>query len=269
MRAYTELLVQTCHRRGAHAIGGMAAFIPSPPRPGGERGRDGPGPRRQGARVARRLRRDLGGPSGPRPAGDRDLRRCPRSRRRTRRAAARPEVVGHRRRSCSTWPCPAARSPRPGSGRTCRSRCSTSTRGCGAIGAAAINNLMEDAATAEICRSQLWQWRTTRTSRWPMAASFDGEPLQDDPRRGARPARRHSGGPTGRGGHVPRSARARRRLRRVPDPAGVRVAGLAARISKRPFAADVTREHQAVDERAGPAGWTRPGRAMHVDCINR
>ena len=28
MRAYTELLVRTCHRRGAHAIGGMAAFIP-------------------------------------------------------------------------------------------------------------------------------------------------------------------------------------------------------------------------------------------------
>jgi malate synthase len=29
MRAYTELLVKTCHVRGAHAIGGMAAFIPS------------------------------------------------------------------------------------------------------------------------------------------------------------------------------------------------------------------------------------------------
>jgi malate synthase len=29
MRAYTELLVSTCHKRGAHAIGGMAAFIPS------------------------------------------------------------------------------------------------------------------------------------------------------------------------------------------------------------------------------------------------
>ena len=29
MRAYTELMVRTCHRRGAHAIGGMAAFIPS------------------------------------------------------------------------------------------------------------------------------------------------------------------------------------------------------------------------------------------------
>ena len=29
MRAYTELLVKTCHTRGAHAMGGMAAFIPS------------------------------------------------------------------------------------------------------------------------------------------------------------------------------------------------------------------------------------------------
>ena len=29
MRAYTELLVRSCHARGAHAIGGMAAFIPS------------------------------------------------------------------------------------------------------------------------------------------------------------------------------------------------------------------------------------------------
>jgi malate synthase len=29
MRAYTELLVKSCHTRGAHAIGGMAAFIPS------------------------------------------------------------------------------------------------------------------------------------------------------------------------------------------------------------------------------------------------
>src|SRR6266581_918598 len=29
MRAYTDLLVKTCHKRGAHAMGGMAAFIPS------------------------------------------------------------------------------------------------------------------------------------------------------------------------------------------------------------------------------------------------
>ena len=29
MRAYTQLLVKTCHRRGAHAMGGMSAFIPN------------------------------------------------------------------------------------------------------------------------------------------------------------------------------------------------------------------------------------------------
>src|SRR5256885_7480158 len=33
MRAYTELLVKTCHRRGGAATGGKAAFIPSPPGP--------------------------------------------------------------------------------------------------------------------------------------------------------------------------------------------------------------------------------------------
>jgi malate synthase len=41
-------------------------------------------------------------------------------------------------------------------------------------GAAAINNLMEDAATAEICRSQLWQWRVHRV---PLD---DGTPLTPD-----------------------------------------------------------------------------------------
>src|SRR3979411_89467 len=30
MRSYAELLVKTCHNRGAHAIGGMAAVLPSP-----------------------------------------------------------------------------------------------------------------------------------------------------------------------------------------------------------------------------------------------
>jgi malate synthase len=33
MRAYTDLLIKTCHKRGAHAIGGLAAFIPNQSRP--------------------------------------------------------------------------------------------------------------------------------------------------------------------------------------------------------------------------------------------
>ena len=90
---------------------------------------------------------------------------------------------------------------------------------------------MEDAATAEICRSQLWQWRTTGTKL-------------DDGRRGLGrplPAIRDEelarlGGPDGR--HRPRSrdaaeparsARPRRRLRRVPDAPRL----LAARLIRR------------------------------------
>ncbi len=75
---------------------------PVAPRPGGERDGDGAGPRRQGAGVGRRLRRDVGRPSGPRPAGDGDLRRRPgrsaqpegppaRGGRRDRRPASRPQ----------------------------------------------------------------------------------------------------------------------------------------------------------------------------------
>ena len=41
-------------------------------------------------------------------------------------------------------------------------------------GAATINDLMEDTATAEICRSQLWQWRATRT-RLADGRVFDGD----------------------------------------------------------------------------------------------
>ena len=29
MKSYSDLLVKICHKRGAHALGGMAAFIPS------------------------------------------------------------------------------------------------------------------------------------------------------------------------------------------------------------------------------------------------
>ena len=66
MRAYTEALVRTCHRRGAHAMGGMAAFIPSRRDPAVNEKALGKRPRGQGARVIRRLRRHVGRPSRPR-----------------------------------------------------------------------------------------------------------------------------------------------------------------------------------------------------------
>ena len=78
MRAYTELLAATCHRRGAHAMGGMAALIPSRKDRGGERTSTRRRPCGQGARGRPGLRRHVG--------------RAPRSRaRRTRGVRARPE----------------------------------------------------------------------------------------------------------------------------------------------------------------------------------
>ena len=63
MRAYTELLVHTCHRRHAHAIGGMAAFIPSR-RDAEVNATAFAKVREDKGREARcRLRRRLGGPS--------------------------------------------------------------------------------------------------------------------------------------------------------------------------------------------------------------
>ena len=53
---------------------------------------------------------------------------------------------------------PARPSPRPGSARTSASVSSTSRRGFAAPARPAIDDLMEDAATAEISRSQVWQW---------------------------------------------------------------------------------------------------------------
>ena len=108
MRAYTELLVRTCHRRGAHAIGGMAAFIPNRRDPAVTevalaKVRDD-----KEREIRRRLRRDVGRPSRPRAGGDRGLR--PGARR-----SAEPEGpaarggVGRRRG--------AARPARPGRGR--------------------------------------------------------------------------------------------------------------------------------------------------------
>ena len=104
---------------------------PEPARPGGDRGRAGQGPRRQGARVGRRVRRHVGRPSGPRAGRDRGLRSRPRRPAEPEGAAARGGR-GRRRRAARPARAAAARSPRPGSGRTSGSRWPTSTRGCAA-----------------------------------------------------------------------------------------------------------------------------------------
>jgi malate synthase len=162
MRAYTETLVRTCHRRGAHAIGGMAAFIPSRRDP------------EVNAAAMTRVRDDKDRESGDGFDGT---------------WVAHPDLVPlatsifdgvlgdrpnqlERRRGEPVEVDPARLLDfRVEGGRVSEAgvRLNVSVAlqylaaWLGGNGAAAINNLMEDAATAEISRSQLWQWRVAGT----------------------------------------------------------------------------------------------------------
>ena len=74
MRAYALLLVKTCHRRNAHAMGGMAAQIPDQERRSRKRSGDDQGACGQGARSDGWLRRHLGRASWSRANCEGDLR---------------------------------------------------------------------------------------------------------------------------------------------------------------------------------------------------
>jgi malate synthase len=156
MRAYTELLVKTCHRRGAHALGGMAAFIPSR--------RD---PRVNEIALARvredKVRESQDGFDGTWVAHP-DL--VPIAREPFARLLGdRPHQL-ERQRSEVAVDARALQDVRvPGGTITeagLRNNVSVALQylaaWLGGTGAVAIFNLMEDAATAEISRSQVWQW---------------------------------------------------------------------------------------------------------------
>ncbi|MEU1689192.1 malate synthase A [Micromonospora sp. NPDC005707] len=156
MRAYTELLVRTCHRRGAHAIGGMAAFIPSR--------RDPQVNETALAKVRDDKTREAGdGFDGSwvahpdlvpicREVFDQVLGDRPNQLDRTR-----DEVRVTAAELLDVRSTPGRRTE--GGLRNAVSvgvqYLATWLRGSGAV---AIYNLMEDAATAEISRSQVWQW---------------------------------------------------------------------------------------------------------------
>ena len=156
MRAYTELLVKTCHRRGAHAMGGMAAFVPSRKTPEINEAAL--------AKVREDKRREAGdGFDGT--------------------WVAHPDTV-----STALAEFDAVLGERPNQLERTRDEVEIAARDLLAVedtpgeateqglrndvsvgiqylshwllgsGAAAIFNLMEDTATAEIARSQVWQW---------------------------------------------------------------------------------------------------------------
>jgi malate synthase len=156
MRSYCELLVKTCHRRGAHAMGGMAAFIPSRRDP------------EVNAVALQKVREDKEREASQGFDGT---------------WVAHPDLVAVAQEAFD-----AVLGDRPNQLERLREDVDVSAADLldvaatpGAItpeglrnnvsvgiqylaawlsgnGAAAINNLMEDAATAEISRSQIWQW---------------------------------------------------------------------------------------------------------------
>jgi malate synthase len=156
MRAYTELLVKTCHQRGAHAIGGMAAFIPS---------RKDPIVNENALKKVRedKLRESGDGFDGTWVAhpdlvpvakeifdgvlGDR-----PHQKERLR------EEVNVTAAQLIDFTIPGGQITEAGlrlNVNVALQYVEAWLRGTGAV---AIYNLMEDAATAEISRAQVWQW---------------------------------------------------------------------------------------------------------------
>ena len=133
-----------------------------------------------------------------------------------------------RRASCSTSPStPRRRSPRRACATTSTSASSTSRHGCAATAPPAIYGLMEDAATAEIARSQVWQWvppRRARRGAGPSSSARRARRAREDPRRGRRDewfyerAARTSRAGCSSGG-------AGRRVRQLPHAARLRGAG--------------------------------------------
>jgi malate synthase len=169
MRAYTELLVRTCHRRGAHAMGGMAAFIPSR--------KDPEANERAIAKVRADKAREAGDGFDGTWVAHPDLVPV---------ATAefdavlgdRPNQVERRRDDVSVTASDLLDvAATPGSITEAGLRNDVRVGflylsfWLGGRGAAAIDNLMEDAATAEIARSQLWQWIRHR------AELGDGRPV--------------------------------------------------------------------------------------------
>ncbi|MBK0419233.1 malate synthase A [Leucobacter sp. CSA1] len=155
MRAYTELLVKTCHRRGAHAIGGMSAFIPNR--------RDPEVTRRAEEKVSADKHREANDGFDGTWVAHPDL--IPVAQQEFDAVLGdRPHQVDRQRDDVEVT---AAQLLDVHIGRDIteagvRENVSIGIRYIESwlrgIGAAAIDNLMEDAATAEISRSQIWQW---------------------------------------------------------------------------------------------------------------
>jgi malate synthase len=156
MRAYTELLVQTCHMRGAFAMGGMAALIPSR--------KDPEANERAIAAVREDKRREAGDGFDGTWVAHPDVV-APAREEFDRVLGDRPNQIDRQRPDVSVTAeqlLDVGSTPGEITEDGLRNDVNVGFQyisfWLGGRGAAGINNLMEDAATAEIARAQIWQW---------------------------------------------------------------------------------------------------------------
>lgn len=156
MQAYTKRIVQICHKRDAHAIGGMAAFIPS---------RDNPEVTHQALEKIKedKLRECHGGFDGTWVAHpalvaiakgifEEILKDQPHQ---IQKKFQSSEVSAH---DLLDFKVPNGKITEKGVRQNVRISLLYMESWLNGVGAAALDHLMEDAATAEISRAQLWQW---------------------------------------------------------------------------------------------------------------
>jgi len=172
MRAYAQLLVKTCHRRGAHAIGGMSAFIPNRHEPEVTENAL--------AKVREDKEREAGdGFDGTWVAHpdlvpvateifDEALGDKPNQKYRLR------HDVNVSATDLTDFEVPGGQITERGLATNVSVGIRYIASWLDGVGAAALDNLMEDAATAEISRSQVWQWvRTGRFTREQVLAAIE------------------------------------------------------------------------------------------------
>jgi malate synthase len=156
MKAYSELLVKTCHRRGAHAMGGMAALIPSR--------KDPEANERAIAAVAADKEREAGSGFDGTWVAHPDVVQTAMAEF-DKVLGQRPNQVDRQRDDVNVGAAElldVASTPGEITEAGLRNNVNVGIQYISSWlrgnGAAAIYGLMEDAATAEISRSQVWQW---------------------------------------------------------------------------------------------------------------
>lgn len=160
LNAYCFLLVQTCHKRGAHAMGGMSAYIPNRKEP------DATEVAMHAVTADKRREAEMGfdgtwiAHPDLLPIAQEQFDKVLKDNPNQKSAVSRNNITAS---SLIDTKISGSTITEGGVRNNVSVALQYIDKWLTGTGAVAINNLMEDAATAEISRSQLWQWMNTKS----------------------------------------------------------------------------------------------------------